>query len=224
MLKAWTSSPLFMLFYGFFAVFLLPFIGYQLMHETWIFNLFYAPKGIADNLLTIFYFLALALSVWMLKSGYPERRFLWLLFAVALFMAGEALDWGGAFLTNADGETARFGVIALLEKAFLGWGLRQKSSEIGMMIAIRFVVAAALLIAVGYVWYRRHDWKEWSAAIKASPATPYIVLYLIMIGGAILVAFVDFQAPRRLEALQATLSLNAACIWFLLAYRTKIME
>lgn len=224
MLKTWISSPLFMLFYGFFAVSLLPFIGYQLMHEVWIFNLFYAPSGIADNLGLIFYILAFALTVWMLKVGYPNRRFLWLLFIVALFMGGEALDWGGIFIMNGHGEPTRFGVIALLEKAFLGWGLKHKSSEIGMIIAIRFVVAAAILVAVGYVWYRRHDWKEWSAIIKGSTATPYLVLFLLMIGGAILVAFVDYQAPRRLEALQATFSMNAACLWFLLSYKTKLME
>lgn len=217
MKKAFLTSPYLHLFYTFFVLSWMPYFFVQLGDQRWVYTLFYRPNGIVENMTVLLYVCAFALGVWaLLKSEKTPQLILMTLWAA--FLIGEETRWALPYFYE-DIKALPFDSIQdILEVSFLGWGGEPTGVQVIVIFVTRLLTALTVCAGLVWLWIKRHEWPTMKTRFLGCGFSPYIVLYAVFFVAAIFVEVILQPGPRKLDYLEETLELNAACLWMLIGF------
>ena len=216
-MTTYLSSRYFHLIYGFFALSWLPYIFIRLAEQPWIYSLMYRANGIVENMTVVFYFLAAGFAGRLLYDARPRAKLFWALFLIAVFMLGEETRYGLIYVTDNVKEYSFTGIQDLVHMAFFQTPETLNAIQNALIILARlggFILVVCLPV---YAWVKRHSLPDFTG-YKSAPFTPYVLTYVLLLLAALIIEFCLPTGRKLFIVLEETLEMNAAFIWFIVAY------
>lgn len=203
------SSNLLQIVYGVFALSWLPYIVLRIYDMPWVYSLFYRGHGIMENMTVVFYGFAAFFAGTALVRAQKTHRVLWAVFLVAIFMLGEEIRWGFAYLAN-DIHDFRFTSV----QDFLQWLFNAIHIPQGWALILGLV---AIVLTLRF----RHVVQDFYERERGTVFYALSSIYIVFLGVAVFIEFTLQPGKNVLDVLEETLEMNASFVWMLLALTVR---
>lgn len=177
----------------------------------------YRANGIVENMTVVFYLLAVGFAGRLLFSARPRTKLFWALFVIAVFMLGEETRYGLIYIKANIKDYSFTSIQDLIHMAFLNTPEILNTIQNSLIILTRLVAFILIVCVPIYLWIKRHNLPDLSK-YKMAPFTPYVIIYLLLLAIALIIEFFLPTGRKLFIVLEETLEMNAAFIWFIVAY------